>query len=184
MSEGRRRGVTRGYAWGLILANTVVAVSVLIAVWGITAYLSGAGPVVTENVAFAFAELAVGVTLAALIWVLWSQTIAILRGRTSASWSHVLIAGLSGYLLWSLLGTAAGLSAQETWISPYALSLAIIWACSVIVGWALLTRRLYSDRATPQWPWEKRDEPGPDWQNDRPWARPDENGDDESSDPR
>ncbi|WP_244301297.1 hypothetical protein [Leucobacter insecticola] len=44
---------------------------------------------------------------------------------------------------------------DETWLSPFAAVLAPIWAVAALLFWAILARRVYTDRPTPKWPWER-----------------------------
>lgn len=181
MTENHRRGVTRGYVWGLVFAVAVVAFAILLAAWGGLTLLTGVGPVSTPGISLATAALIVLLCLIFLAWVMWNQSLLLLRGRRSPSWGHIVLAALGGYLLWGLGGTLFGLSIDDTWVSPFAGSLALAWAIGGLLQWAVLARRVYTDRETPQWPWERRGEPGPDWTiiGDHPWRNPDEDGTDE-----
>ena len=180
MTEGHRRGVTRGYVGGLVFAVTIVAFALLLAAWGGLALATGGGPVSTPGIGLVISALIVLVCLAALAWGLWSQSLVLLRGRRGPSWAHILLVSIGGYLLWCLAGLLAGLSVEDTWISPYALSLALAWGIGAVLHWAVLARRVYTDRPTPQWPWERRGEPGPEWTNfgDDPWRDPERDPDD------
>ena len=62
------------------------------------------------------------------------------------------------YLLWGLCGVLVGLTNEETWFSPFAFILMPVWAVAVVLFWLVLARRIYTDRPTPQWPWERREE--------------------------
>ena len=174
MSGGHRRGVTRGYVGGLVFAVAVVAFALLLVAWGFISLLTGGMLISTPGVGLAAAALIVLLCLAALGWGLWAQSIVLLRGRRSPSWPHVLSVAVGGYLLWCLVGLLAGLRVEDTWLSPYALALALAWAVAALLAWALLVRRVYTDRPTPQWPWEKRGEVGPDWAHvdEDPWGDP------------
>lgn len=179
MADGQLRRVTRAYVWGLIIATAVLAIALLVASWGIIALASDTLPITTENMAIGVAILIVFLALAALIWGLWRQALELLRGKKSPSWSHIVVIGVAGYAIWSVVGVIVGLSLQETFLSWYAISLGIIWGLCSVMFWALLARRVYTDRRVPQWPWERRGEPGPDWIGEDPWngVKPD-NGDD------
>lgn len=176
MTEGHRRGVTRGYVWGLIFAVVIVSFALMLAAWSALALLTGGGPVTTEGIGFEVSAFAVLLCIGLLLWVLWAQSILLLRGRRAVSWTHVLLATFGGYLAWSLVGTLTGLSLADTWLSPYALSLALAWGVGALLCWAVLLRRVYTERPVPRWPWEKRGDPGPDWANtgEDPWAAPDD----------
>lgn len=172
MTDNHRRGVTRGYLRGLIFAVVIVAFSIMLAAWSFIALATDGGPVSTPGVSYGATVLPVLSCLVLLAAVLWSQSILLLRGRRSLSLTHLLLASIGGYLIWCLLGMAVGLSLHDTWLSPYALSLAIALALAVLIAWSLLLRRVYTDRPAPQWPWEKRgDQEGPDWANTEsdPW---------------
>lgn len=183
MTQSHRRGVTRGYVRGLIFAVVIVAFSIMLAAWSFIALASDGGPVSTPGVSYGATVLPVLSCLVLLAAVLWSQSILLLRGRRSLSVTHLLLASIGGYLLWCLLGMAVGLSLHDTWLSPYALSLALAMALAVLIAWSLLLRRVYTDRPAPQWPWEKRGEQeGPDWANtdSDPWQRSDPDSDPDS----
>lgn len=186
MTESHRRGVTRGYVRGLIFAVVVIAFSLMLVAWSALSLASGGGPVTTPGVGFGATALPVLTCLVMLALVLWSQSLVLLRGRRALSWTHLLLASIGGYLLWCLLGMAVGLSLADTWLSPYALSLAVTWAIGALLAWALLTRRVYTDRPAPQWPWEKRgDVEGPDWANteEDPWTSNPDGDDPDGGDP-
>lgn len=165
MTDASRRGVTRGYVGGLIAATTVLAVALLVAAWGGIGYFTGLVPISTPGVWVLAGEFIVGIALVLLIWGLWAQALVLLRGRRGPSWAHVLVLAVGAYLIWCLGGLLAGLSIEETWLSPFAGSLAACWAVCSIGFWAVLARRVYTDRPVPKWPWEKRGEPGPDWRD-------------------
>lgn len=162
MSTGSPGRVTRGYAWSLILADAIVAVSLLIAGWGFLSLATGASPVVSDVPRFvAPAIVVLGVGLLAA--VLWRETVETLRGTRTPKWSVVVVLGGGAYLLWALLGTLAGMTVRETWVSPFALLFALIWAAAPTLFWIVFTRKLRGSGATPRWPWERDDEvPGED----------------------
>lgn len=177
MVEGHRRKVTRSYLWGLIFAVTVVCIALIVAAWGGLALATSGGPVSTPNIGLGVAAMIVLVAVAALVWGLWSQSLQLLRGRKTPPWAYTLLLGAGGYLIWCLGGLGAGLSIQDTWLSPYAAALALSWAIGSMLCWLVLARRVYTERPTPQWPWEKRGEPGPDWIGENPWTGRDQDGD-------
>jgi hypothetical protein len=162
VTEPSRRGVTRAYVGGLIAAVSVLAVALVIASWGGIGYFTGLEPVMTPGVWVLAAGGLIVLALALLVWGLWSQALALLRGRRTPPLAHTLVLGAGAYLLWCLGGMLAGLGIEETWLSPFALALALVWALCSLVFWAVLVRRVYTDRPVPRWPWEGRDE-GPDW---------------------
>lgn len=169
MADGQLRRVTRAYVWGLIIASAITAIALLTACWGIIALSSDTLPVTTENIPYGVAIFIVVIALAAFIWSLWLQALELLRGKKTPAWSHIVITGVAGYFIWSLIGVLAGFTLEETFKSPFAISLGIIWGLCSIMFWALLARRVYTQRAVPQWPWERRGEPGPDWIGEDPW---------------
>ena len=197
MNSGRppeqRRGVPRGYVGALTAAVTIVGLALVVASWGVLSYLIGREPVQTPGVWVAAAEVIVLVALALLAWGLWLQALVLLRGRRTPPWAHTVVLALGGYFVWCLGGILAGLGIDETWLSPFALALALAWGLCSILFWAVLARRVYTNRPTPKWPWERRGEvEGPDWVtpgagygNDRDdedrdgYDRDDERGDDE-----
>lgn len=155
MTQGAPRRVTRGYAVTLVIAACMVAVALLVASWGALTLFSGRDPV-TSRVGFWVAPLIVVLALAALGAGLWQQTLVLLRGRRRPLWSLLVTLGGGAYLLWCLLGMALGMSISDTWLSPFAAVLPIIWALVTLLFWAVLARRVYTDRPTPSWPWEKQ----------------------------
>lgn len=147
----------------LVAAVLILAVALTVAVWGFLALMLDHGPVGTSGVSFGAVVLIVAVALVALGWGLWRQALSLLRGHRAPLWGVVVALAGGAYLIWSLGGMAFGLRLAETWVSPFAATLAAVWGVSVVLFWAVLARRLYTDRPVPQWPWEKRGEPGPDW---------------------
>lgn len=162
--DDRRRGVTRGYVVGLVSASTIVAVALVVATWGLIGLVSGRAPVMTPRISSVAAEVVVLAAVLLLATVLWAQALVLLRGRRRPPWAHLIVGGLGGYFVWCLGGVLAGLSIEETWLSPFAWSLGVIWAVASLLFWAVLARRVYTDRQPPRWPWERRgDDDGPDW---------------------
>ena len=153
-----RRGVTRGYVGGLLLATLIVAAALVVATWGFLSLFSEGAPVVTDGVPKWVAPVAILLALAALGWGLWQQAILLLKGRQAPSWAHVVVLAGAAYLIWCIVGVLGGLTINETWLSPFALSLAPIWAVTSFLFWAVLMRRVYTDRGVPKWPWERRAE--------------------------
>lgn len=176
MTSGHRRSVTRSYVWGLIFAVVILAFALMLLAWAGIALATGGAPVSSPGISFGAAPVAVLLCLALLVWVLWAQSLVLLRGMRMAPWGHLLLVSLGSYLVWSLVGILTGLSIAETWLSPYALALALSWAFASLLCWALLMRRVYTDRPAPRWPWEDRDSLGPDWAHtdDNPWKQPDD----------
>lgn len=181
MSDGHRRGVTRAYVGGLVFAVVVIAFALLLVAWGFISLFADRMLISTPDIGLALAAPVVLVCLAGLAWGLWAQSLVLLRGRRAPSWTHTLVVAIGGYLIWSLGGMLVGLRIEDTWLSPYALALALVWGVAPLLGWALLARRVYTDRPTPQWPWERRGEPGPDWANndEDPWGAPGQRPEDE-----
>lgn len=197
MTDGRphesRRGVTRGYVGGLIAASIAVAVAILIAGWGGLSLASGRPPISTPGIGIAAGEAIILVAVAILAWGLWRQAIVLLRGRRNPPWAHTIAVAVGAYLVWCLGGILVGLRIEDTWLSPFALILTLCWALCSLAFWAVLARRVYTDRPVPRWPWERRGEgaPGPDWITPEDWGRTgedrrdsDERGDDEPDDTR
>lgn len=158
MTSESRRGVTRGYVASLIGAAIITAVALLVAVWGGIALLLDRDPVTTEGVASWIAPLVLFGGLALLAVMLWRQAITLLRGRREPAWSSLVAVGAGIYLWWGVLGMLAGMSVEETWLSPFAAALPVIWAAAALVFWAVLARRVYTDRPAPRWPWERNEE--------------------------
>jgi hypothetical protein len=172
VNQSHRRGVTRGYVGGLIAAVAIVALALVIAAWGGLSLLLDSEPVTTPGIALSVGPLIILVLLALLVWILWAQSLVLLGGKRSPSWPHILLAAGSAYLLWCLGGMLGGLTIEETWMSPFAAAIAVVWGIAAVLCWSVLARRVYTDRPVPQWPWERRGEPGPDWANtdDDPWG--------------
>lgn len=171
MNGDRRRRVTRAYVWGLIFAVVIVAFALMLLAWAAIALATGGAPVSTPGIGLGVAPLAVLLCLGLLVWGLWAQSLVLLRGARSVSWSHLLLVSLGSYMVWCAVGTLAGLSTAETWLSPYALAIALAWMFASLLCWAVLLRRVYTDRPAPRWPWEKHDDLGPDWAHtdENPW---------------
>lgn len=163
-SPERRRGVTRGYVVGLIGATGLVALALVVASWGLIGMFSGRQPVSSPGLLPAAAEWIVLLALIVLALGLWLQALALLRGRRRPPWAHTLAIAGCGYFVWCLGGVLVGMSIDETWVSPFALALALIWAIGSLLFWLVLARRVYTERPVPRWPWERRgDREGPDW---------------------
>ncbi len=160
MTSGSRRGVTRGYVGGLTAAAAIAATALLIAVWGVLALTLDREPVSSEHVPRWGAPLVLVLALAALAWALWQQALVLLRGRRGPAWGHIVALAGGAYLLWCLGGMLAGMSIDETWVSPFAAALALVWGVVSLLFWAVLARRVYTDRPVPKWPWERREEDG------------------------
>ncbi len=171
MNSGSRRDVTRGYVGGLILAAVIVAAALLIATWGLLALTLQRDPVSSDGVPRWVAPILVLVVLALLGGAMWQQALVLLRGRKTPAWGLLVAIAGGAYLLWCLGGALAGLSLDETWVSPFAATLAPVCALAFLLFWAVLARRVYTDRPVPKWPWERRGEDGPDWAigDEEPW---------------
>lgn len=155
MTEAPRRGVTRGYVVGLIAAAATLAVAFVVAVWGMLGLLLERDPIVTPDVPAWVAPVLVFVALGLLVWGLWIQAIALLRGRRSPLWGNIIALSFGAYLVWAIGGSLGGMSLSETWVSPFALSLVMIGVVTSLLFWAVLARRVYTDRPAPTWPWER-----------------------------
>lgn len=158
MTEEGRRGVTRGYVVALIAASCIVAVALLVASWGMIALLTSSEPVRTESVPPSVGPLTVLLALVLLGGSMWRQALTLLRGQWAPAWGQIVVAGFGGYLVWSVGGMLAGMTPGETWLSPYALALGLSWALANLAYWAVLARRVYTDRPPPRWPWERAED--------------------------
>lgn len=158
MVENGQRGVTRAYVLGLLAATLIIAAALVSASWGLLSFVLDSEPVETEGVPLWFGIIAIFVCLGMLGILLWRHAIMLLQGRKTPAWGIVIGAGIGAYFLWCLCGILGGLSVGETWLSPYAALLAPIWVVAVLVFWLVLARRVYTDRPTPRWPWERREE--------------------------
>ena len=179
MNAHHRRGVTRGYVAGLVFAVVIVALALMIVGWSAISLFAHREVVSTPGIAVATVPLTVLALLALLAISLWQQSVMLLRSKRGPAWAHIVLIATGSYLLWCVFGLFAGLSIEDTWISPYALVIALAWAAVSVLCWAVLARRVYTDRPTPQWPWERKGEPGPDWTtiDDLGWGdRGDEDG--------
>ncbi|KAM9862884.1 hypothetical protein ACI1US_01245 [Leucobacter sp. BZR 635] len=157
MTDGAKRGVTRGYVLGLLGATLVVAAALVVAAWGLLGMALGREPIETSEVPLWFGVVTIGLGLAGLGMLLWQQALSLLRGNKRPIWGLVIVAMFGIYLIWGLAGVLAELTIEETWFSPFALILMPVWGIAVILFWAVLARRIYTDRPTPQWPWERRE---------------------------
>ncbi|MGO1538382.1 MAG: hypothetical protein ACTHZ9_10080 [Leucobacter sp.] len=165
MSEGFRRGVTRGYVGGLVAATVIATVAATVAVWGLLALWMGRDPISEQDFPRWLGPASIVFALGLLSFILWRQALTLLYGRRQPHWGWVSFAAIQGYLVWSLLGMLAGLPDSDTWVSPFAWALVPVWGVAALLFWAVLARRVYTRRGTPQWPWEKDDDLGPDWSN-------------------
>lgn len=156
MSARVHRKPTRAYVRGLIGATLILAVALVVMSWGGLGLALDREPVESEGTPLWLGIVAIGSGLVLLGVLLWRQTIATLRGNSAPLWGVVLGAGVGSYLIWCVYGVIAGLTVDETWLSPFGVVLAPIWAISVLVFWGVLVRHVYTDMPTPQWPWEKR----------------------------
>lgn len=156
MSQRPPQRVTRGYALALIAADAILAIALLVAGWGALSLWLDRSPV-TSEVSRAAGPLIVLAAVAVLVVALWYQTLEILRGSKPA-WALLIVVPGAAYLVWSLGGFAAGMGFDETWFSPFALLLALIWAIALGLFWAVFMRRVYTDRGVPKWPWERNNE--------------------------
>lgn len=157
MAEGAKRGVTRGYVLGLLGATLVVTAALVVASWGLLGMALGREPIETPDVPLWLGVLGIGIGLGLLGVLLWRQALSLLRGSKSPVAGIVLGAAFGVYLVWNLVGLLAGLPNDETWFSPFAIILMPLWAVAVLLFWLVLARRIYTDRPTPQWPWERRE---------------------------
>lgn len=158
MTHEPRRGVTRGYVAALIGAAVIVATALLVAVWGGLALMLDRDPVASPGVPSSIAPLMLVGGLALLAVGLWRHAITLLRGRREPAWSSIIAVAAGIYLWWGLLGMLAGMTVAETWLSPFAAALPVIWAAAALLFWAVLARRVYTDRPPPRWPWERDEE--------------------------
>lgn len=153
MNARKPQRVTRTYARGLVAAVAILAIALLIAGWGGLSLVLGRSPVVS-NVSRLAAPLMIIGAVGLLIMVLWRQVIDILRGNR-AGWMYTVIVPGAAYLLWCVAGVLAGMTVEETWLSPFAWLLALCWLVALLIFWAVFLRRVYSDKEPPKWPWEK-----------------------------
>ena len=158
MTSGSRHGVTRGYVGGLMLAAVAVAIALLVAAWGILALVTDREPVATDAVPRWAGPVLIAVIVGMLAASLWQQALILLRGQRAPAWGFVIAGALGAYLIWCLGGVLAGMSIDETWVSPFAALIVPIWAVAALLFWAVLARRVYTDRPTPKWPWERAEE--------------------------
>ncbi|MFD5599411.1 hypothetical protein ACFWHR_05085 [Leucobacter sp. NPDC058333] len=162
MTPEPRRGVTRGYVGGLVGAAIITAAALLVAAWGGLALALNRDPVESGGVGAWVAPVILATGLGILGFTLWRQALTLLRGRRGPAWSSIVTVAVGSYLWWSLLGMLGGMSLGETWLSPFAATLPAIWAIAALLFWAVLARRVYTDRAAPQWPWERNERDGRD----------------------
>lgn len=158
MTHGSRRGVTRGYVGGLIVAAVIIALSLLIAVWGLLSLWLDTSPVSSGGLVSWAAPFVVLCALAVLAVALWQQALVSLRGRKTPSWGLLVSVSVGTYLIWGIIGSISGMSIGETWLSPFAAALVPIWGIAYLLFWGILSRRLFTDRPTPKWPWESGEE--------------------------
>lgn len=159
--------ITRGYAVGVLAADAFFALSLLVMAWGFLSLGLETSPVTTQ-ISNLVAPALVVVCLAFLVVLLWRELMNLLRGNRP-SWALAIIAPGLAYLVWSLIGMAFSLTVSETWLSPFAFSLAGAWLIAVLVFWWIIMRKLYTGKGRPLWPWERNGlDEGPDWFRDGP----------------
>lgn len=157
--------ITKGYAVGLLAADAFFAVALLVLSWGLLSLWLAVSPV-TSEVSNLTAPGILIVCTAMLVFFLWRELISLLKGHRPAWVLAIIIPGLA-YLTWSLLGTLFSMNLSDTWLSPFALVLAVAWLIALLIFWAILLRKLYTGKDRPLWPWEKKDlDDGPDWFRD------------------
>lgn len=154
MTEGAPRRVTRGYAAALTFASVMVATALIVALWGLIAVILGRDPV-EAAVGFWVAPLLVVLILGMLAVGLWQQAIVLLKGRRAPAWGIIVSVMGGAYLVWCLLGVALGMGFSDTWLSPFAAVLVVACGVAALLFWAVLARRVYTDRPPPRWPWER-----------------------------
>ena len=152
-----RRKVTRAFVLTLAAFTTVLGISMVIAAWGLEALLTNSKPV-EADLPFFVAPVIFLPEIALLFFLLWRAALATLRGHSGPPWTQMLLVGLGAYLIWAVLGSLSGFSLRDAWMSVYVLSLVIIWMLSVFIFWILLARQVYTERPTPSWPWEQREQ--------------------------
>lgn len=112
----------------------------------------------TEPVPRWAAPVIVVLALAMLAASLWTQSLTLLRGQRAPAWGQIVTTAGGSYLVWCLGGTLAGMQIIDTWLSPYAVALSVSWVLANLGFWAILARRIYTDKPPPKWPWERAEE--------------------------
>lgn len=151
-----RRKVTRAFVLTLAVFTTVLALSLVIAAWGLEALATGSKPI-ESDLPFIVAPIMFLPEIALLFFLLWRVAIAMLRGRSGPPWTYMVLVGLAAYLIWAVLGTVFGFSLRDAWLSVYVLSLVLAWMLGVFIFWVLLARQVFTDRPAPMWPWERKE---------------------------
>lgn len=140
------------------MAAVLVAVALIVATWGLLSLGLDRDPVSNTEVASWGAPLVLCFALAALAVALWQQALAMLRGQKAPAWRYIISVSVGAYLLWSLGGVIAGMSIDDTWVSPFAAVLVPIWGITCLLYWGVLAHRLFTDRPAPKWPWERAED--------------------------
>ncbi|MBT1018430.1 hypothetical protein KJY77_04670 [Canibacter sp. lx-72] len=150
------RRITRGYLAAVIFFTTLAGVSLLVAGWGITAYITETQPALPPMPVWflpSLVLLAVGVTSAAE----HRCAIKMLRGVTVQPALEPLLLGAVLVALW--LGQALYYGANL--FARAQLSYFLIYLGSFMLAygacWAALYRRIYTAKDTPLWWWERRE---------------------------
>lgn len=141
----------------LIFASALLTVSLIVAFWGLTSLITLKFPVETQ-VPRTTAPGIIMVTIGVLAWSMWQQSLNVLRGHVAVPIGRAIGVAVVVYVIWSVLGMLAGMPAAETWLSPFAIELIPIFVLGALCGWWVLLRRVYTNKPTPQWPWEKKDQ--------------------------
>lgn len=152
-----KRGVTRAYVWTLIFACVLLSLAIISAAWGLTALFADTVPIASQ-VFIGAGPLLVGLALAFQAWTLGKAAIFLLKGSRRPPYHWLLLPGLCGYLVWCIGGMAFGMRISETWLSWYSLALVPIFWVTGFLCWITLWMRVYTNRESPRWPWERREE--------------------------
>lgn len=150
-----RRGVTRGQTWVILAGVVVAAVATVITSWAFLSLFGDLSPVATAGIAPAIGPGIIVMCAGLLLWVLWGQTLVLLRGDSRVPWGSAVVSAGGSYLVWCMLGMAVGMSVSDTWLSPFAVVLACVWACAVLMGWAVMCSRISAAPGRLVWPWER-----------------------------
>lgn len=149
------RRVTRGYVRGIVLVAAVVALSLVIAAWGLSSFLLDANPGgETAGVLVLPVTLLLATVAAVPCW--WQQALSLLRGnpRIARLWllfELVLVAVI----------TVAGRMVAHTELfaalNVFTLEVVLAFLVAHLVFWMILFRQIYTVKGRPLWPWEMRD---------------------------
>ncbi|WGD36763.1 hypothetical protein [Lysinibacter sp. HNR] len=136
------------------LMLTVLAGALTIATWGFIALFTASDPIETADISLVVGPLSIVLALVVMFLSMFRIGKSLQHGHSRLPWSLILLAGIGAYLVAAIVFFAVGLPPHESFYSAFLLALLPIgWLCALCY-WAMVARRIYTDRGRPRWPWE------------------------------